>query len=86
MTRELTPTYVDQGAEFDRDMRYIPDRITQVLWAYARDLYQTPGFGENTDLGQIKQHYYVVHTDINPSGIVPQGPDESVWLEPHGRG
>jgi glutathionyl-hydroquinone reductase len=57
-----------------------------VLWAYARDLYQTPGFGENTDFDQIKRHYYVVHTDINPSGIVPQGPDESVWLEPHGRG
>jgi putative glutathione S-transferase len=57
-----------------------------VLWAYARDLYQTPGFGENTDFEQIKAHYYVVHSDINPSGIVPQGPEESVWLEPHGRG
>jgi glutathionyl-hydroquinone reductase len=57
-----------------------------VLWAYARDLYQTPGFGENTDFEQIKAHYYVVHSDINPSGIVPKGPDESVWLEPHGRG
>ena len=57
-----------------------------VLWAYARDLYQTPGFGENTDFDQIKAHYYRVHTDINPSRIVPQGPDESVWLEPHGRG
>ena len=56
-----------------------------VLWAYARDLYQTPGFGENTDFEQIKAHYYVVHTDINPSGIIPQGPDLSGWLEPHGR-
>ena len=57
-----------------------------VLWAYARDLYQTPAFGDNTDFDQIKAHYYVVHHDINPSGIIPQGPDESVWLEPHGRG
>jgi len=57
-----------------------------VLWAYARDLFQTPGFGDNTDFDQIKAHYYVVHHDINPSGIIPQGPDESVWLEPHGRG
>jgi putative glutathione S-transferase len=57
-----------------------------VLWAYVRHLYQTPAFGENTDFDQIKAHYYVVHTDINPSGIIPQGPDESVWLEPHGRG
>jgi glutathionyl-hydroquinone reductase len=56
------------------------------LWAYARDLYQTPGFGETVDFDQIKAHYYVVHTDINPSGIVPKGPDPEVWLEPHGRG
>ncbi len=56
------------------------------LWGYARDLYQTPGFGETVDFEQIKKHYYVVHTDVNPSGIVPAGPDPAVWLEPHGRG
>ncbi len=56
-----------------------------VLWAYARDLFQTPGFGETIDFDQIKQHYYVVHEDINPTGIVPTGPDESGWYAPHGR-
>ena len=56
------------------------------LWAYARDLFQTPGFGDNTDFDQIKQHYYVVHHDINPTGVVPVGPDSAVWLTPHGRG
>jgi len=56
------------------------------LWGYARDLYQQPGFGENTDFDQIKQHYYRVHTDINPTGIVPKGPDPDAWLTPHGRG
>jgi putative glutathione S-transferase len=56
-----------------------------VLWAYARDLFQTPGFGDNTDFGQIKEHYYVVHTDINPTGVVPAGPDVSGWTTPHGR-
>ena len=55
------------------------------LWGYARDLFQTPGFGETIDFEQIKQHYYRVHTDINPTGIVPQGPDSSGWLTPHGR-
>ena len=50
-----------------------------VLWAYARDLFQTPGFGDTTDFVQIKQHYYVVHTDINPTQIVPAGPDLSGW-------
>ena len=56
------------------------------LWGYARDLFQTPGFGDNTDFEQIKRHYYVVHEDINPTGIVPAGPDPAVWDEPHGRG
>ena len=50
-----------------------------VLWAYARDLFQTPGFGDTIDFVQIKQHYYIVHTDINPTGIVPRGPDLGGW-------
>jgi len=64
------------------------NKLTELpnLWGYARDLYQTPGFGENTDFDQIKAHYYVVHTDINPSQIIPKGPEEAVWLTPHGRG
>jgi putative glutathione S-transferase len=56
-----------------------------VLWAYARDLFQTPGFGDTVDFDHIKRHYYVVHRDINPTGIVPAGPDLGNWLEPHGR-
>ncbi|UIJ33581.1 glutathione S-transferase family protein [Allobranchiibius sp. GilTou73] len=55
------------------------------LWAYARDLFQTPGFGDTVDFEQIKRHYYVVHSDINPTGIVPKGPDLSGWMTPHGR-
>lgn len=55
------------------------------LWGYARDLFQTPGFGETIDFEQIKQHYYRVHTDINPTGIVPVGPDVTGWLIRHGR-
>ncbi|PKV91492.1 putative glutathione S-transferase [Amycolatopsis echigonensis] len=56
-----------------------------VLWAYARDLFQTPGFGDTIDFGQIKEHYYVVHRNVNPTGIVPVGPELSGWLTPHGR-
>jgi glutathionyl-hydroquinone reductase len=56
-----------------------------VLWAYARDLFQTPGFGDTIDFDHIKRHYYQVHRDINPTGIVPAGPDLSGWLSPHGR-
>jgi glutathionyl-hydroquinone reductase len=56
-----------------------------VLWAYARDLFQTPGFGDTVEFDHIKRHYYVVHRDINPTGVVPAGPDLANWLTPHGR-
>ena len=64
------------------------NKLTEMphLWAYARDLFQTPGFGGEVDFEQIKQHYYVVQEDVNPMQIVPGGPDPSVWLTPHGRG
>jgi putative glutathione S-transferase len=56
-----------------------------VLWAYARELFQTPGFGDTIDFVHIKQHYYVVHQGINPTQIVPAGPDLHTWLSEHGR-
>ncbi|MEU1406557.1 glutathione S-transferase C-terminal domain-containing protein [Streptomyces sp. NPDC005728] len=57
----------------------------RVLWAYARDLFQTPGFGDTVDFDHIKRHYYQVHTGINPTGIVPLGPDLTGWPAPHHR-
>lgn len=56
-----------------------------VLWAYARDLFQTPGFGETVDFGHIKRHYYATHDNINPTRIVPRGPELAGWHEPHDR-
>ena len=56
-----------------------------VLWAYARDLFQTPGFGDTVDFVDIKRHYYEVHRDLNPLGIVPRGPELANWLTAHGR-
>jgi len=44
-----------------------------------------PGFGDATDFAQIKAHYYLTHDKINPTGIVPKGPDESGWAQPSGR-
>jgi glutathionyl-hydroquinone reductase len=55
------------------------------LWGYARDLFQTPGFGDTIDFTHIKRHYYRVHRSINPTGIVPRGPDLSGWLTAHHR-
>jgi putative glutathione S-transferase len=55
------------------------------LWAYARELYQIPAFADNTDFDAIKTHYHLCCDPGNIYGIVPKGPDISVWLEPHGR-
>lgn len=55
------------------------------LWAYARDLYQRPGFGDTVDFDHIKRHYYGTHPHINPTRIVPRGPVVD-WHTPHGRG
>jgi glutathionyl-hydroquinone reductase len=49
------------------------------LWRYARDLFAHDGFGTTTDFDHIKRHYYRTHDTINPTGIVPKGPDVSVW-------
>jgi putative glutathione S-transferase len=54
------------------------------LWAYLRDLYQHPGVAETVDFEHIKSHYYVTHSNINPTRVVPLGPELDL-SEPHGR-
>lgn len=44
------------------------------LWNYTRDLYQVPGVAETVNLDHIKRHYFMSHTSINPTRIVPKGP------------
>jgi putative glutathione S-transferase len=54
------------------------------LWAYTRELYQVPEVAETVNMGHIKYHYFASHRSINPSGIVPKGPEIDFML-PHGR-
>ncbi len=54
------------------------------LWGFTRELYQLPGIAGTVNLDHIKRHYYGSHQSINPSGIVPKGP-EIDYSEPHGR-
>lgn len=49
------------------DYHYLPK--------YLRQLYQTPGIKTTVNFEHIKKHYYISHKMINPSGIVPKGPD-----------
>ncbi|RLP85276.1 glutathione S-transferase family protein [Micromonospora sp. BL4] len=84
----LFTTLVRFDAAYHGHFKCNRQKLTEmpVLWAYARDLFQTRGFGETVDFDHIKRHYYGTHQEINPSGIVPLGPDESGWITPHGRG
>ncbi|MET8361256.1 glutathione S-transferase C-terminal domain-containing protein [Micromonospora sp. NPDC005171] len=84
----LFTTLVRFDAAYHGHFKCNRNKLTEmpVLWAYARDLFQTSGFGETVDFDHIKRHYYGTHREINPSGIVPLGPDESGWRTPHGRG
>lgn len=54
------------------------------LWAYTRELYQVPGVSQTVNMDHIKYHYFASHKSINPTGIVPKGP-EIDFMQPHGR-
>jgi putative glutathione S-transferase len=54
------------------------------LSAYTRDLYQQPGIAKTVNLDHIKVHYYASQLQVNPTGIVPVGP-EIDFTAPHGR-
>ena len=84
---QLWPTLVRFDAVYHGHFKCNRNKLTEmpVLWAYARDLFQTPGFGDTIDFQQTKEHYYKVHTGLNPSKIVPAGPDLSGWTTPHHR-
>ena len=45
------------------------------LWNYLRDLYQQPGVAATVNIDHIKRHYYGSQRNVNPTGIVPVGPD-----------
>jgi len=54
------------------------------LFGYLKDLYQQDCIADTVNFDHIKRHYYMTHDDINPTGIVPLGPDQDL-LALHGR-
>jgi putative glutathione S-transferase len=54
------------------------------LWGYLRDLYAIDGIAQTVDFDHIKRHYYMTHDEINPTRIVPIGPQLDL-SSPHGR-
>lgn len=51
------------------------------LWRYTRELYNWPGIAETVNFKHIKEHYYRSHKNINPTGIVPVGPELDFSLD-----
>ena len=52
------------------------------LYGYLRELYQHEGIAETVNFDHIKRHYYITHTDINPTRIVPIGPELDLTSPP----
>jgi putative glutathione S-transferase len=52
---------------------------------YLREFYQVPGVAQTVSIDHIKRHYYASHRKINPTGIVPLGPELN-FTAPHDRG
>jgi glutathionyl-hydroquinone reductase len=73
------PVYV---GHFKCNIRRIADYPN--LYGYLRDLYQVPGVADTVDINHIKEHYYRSHRMVNPTGIVPVGPELKLD-SPHGR-
>lgn len=69
-------------AHFKCNRRHLVDYDN--LWAYTRDLYHVAGVAQTVDIDHIKRHYYVSQSWINPTRIVPLGP-EIDFTAPHGR-
>jgi putative glutathione S-transferase len=67
---------------FKCNLRRIADY--EHLSGYVRDLYQRPGIADTVDFEHIKRHYYTTHPQINPTRIVPKGPELDLWA-PHDR-
>ncbi|HEV8055358.1 MAG TPA: glutathione S-transferase C-terminal domain-containing protein [Nocardioidaceae bacterium] len=80
----LFTTLVRFDAVYHNHFKCNRNKLTEMpaLWAFARRLYQTPGIGDTVDFDHVKRHYYVTHDRINPTQIVPKGPDAGGWSAP----
>jgi putative glutathione S-transferase len=73
----LFPTLVRFDAVYHGHFKCNRKRLVDYpnLWAYTRELYQVEGVADTVNMDHIKTHYYGSHKSINPTGIVPLGPE-----------
>jgi putative glutathione S-transferase len=69
-------------SHFKCNLRRIADYPN--LSNYLRDLYQMPGIADTVEMDHIKRHYFMSMTAINPTRIVPLGPELN-FSAPHDR-
>jgi putative glutathione S-transferase len=74
------PVYV---GHFKCNLKQIADYPN--IFNYMKELYQIEGIAQTTNFDHIKRHYYFSHTMINPTQVVPKGPEQNL-LSPHNRG
>jgi putative glutathione S-transferase len=74
------PVYV---GHFKCNLKQIADYPN--IFNYMKELYQIEGVAQTTNFDHIKRHYYFSHTMINPTQVVPKGPEQNL-LSPHNRG
>ena len=82
----LFPTLIRFDAVYHGHFKCNIRRIVDYpnLWGYLRELYQCEGIAGTVNFDHIKRHYYMTHEDINPTRIVPAGPELDLQA-PHGR-
>ena len=83
----LYPTLVRFDPVYVGHFKASRNRIAEMpnLRGYLQELFQLPGFGDTTDFQEIKEHYYITHAEINPTGVVPAGPDMRWLIDAHER-
>ncbi|WP_439136264.1 glutathione S-transferase family protein [Pseudomaricurvus sp.] len=67
---------------FKANLRRIEDYPN--LSNYLRELYQVEGVADTVNFEHIKTHYYYSHDTINPTRVIPLGPEVD-YLRPHNR-
>ncbi len=82
----LFPTLVRFDAVYYSHFKCNRQRLSDYpnLWGYTCELYQMPGVAQTVNMDHIKHHYFGSHKSLNPTGIVPKGPNID-FETPHGR-
>ncbi|CAF1143174.1 unnamed protein product [Adineta steineri] len=84
LVRRLPQIWRGRPAEVERPQTSTLRNDYPNLFGFVREIYQIDRIKETVNLYEIKKHYFASHLMINPTGIIPRGPEINYDL-PHGR-